>query len=280
MRLRIALFAAVAALGGALGAASAAAAAPGIEIRDAVARIVVIPEDRADVKVEMLTVNRSLPLEVRQTASGVTIDGGLAHRIRDCHTSSENPWTYVRGVGRVDYKDMPQVVIHAPKAVMLASNGAIVGSIGRSAGLDIENSGCSAWTIADVAGEAVVRDSGVGAIRMGQAQRLDARLSGVTNVHVNKVANLEVSLSGTGGLTLNELAGPMEARVSGAGHVKVLQGNAGAVRATISGVGGIEFGGQAQSLDAQVSGIGSIRVKSVTGSVTKQVSGIGHVTIG
>src|SRR5689334_18384578 len=100
MRLTIGLFAAAAALG----AAGAATAAPGIEIRDAVARVVVIPEDRPDVKVEMLTTNRSLPLQVRQTGSTTTIDGGLdRHQIHDCHTSSENPWAYVRGVGRVDY---------------------------------------------------------------------------------------------------------------------------------------------------------------------------------
>jgi hypothetical protein len=276
MRLKVGLLAA--AVG--LGVAGAAAAAPSIEIRDAVARVVVIPEDRADVKVEMLTTNRDLPLEVRQTSDGVTIDGHLWHRIRDCHANGDHPSTSVRGVGRVDYKDMPQVVIHTPKAVSLESNGAIVGSVGRSASLEIHNSGCSAWTIADVAGDATLQDSGVGAIRMGQAQRLDVHLSGVTNVHVNRVSGLDASLSGTGGLTLNELNGPMEARVSGAGHIKVLQGNASAMRASISGVGGIEFGGQAQTLDAQISGIGGIRVKSVTGSVTKSVSGLGHVTIG
>jgi hypothetical protein len=276
MRLAIGLITAALAAG----AAGAAAAAPSIEIRDAVARVVVIPEDRPDVKVEMLTTNRDLPLEVRQVGSGVVVDGHLAHRIRDCHASSENPWTSVRGVGRVDYKDMPQVVVHAPKAVTVESNGAVFGAVGRSASLDIDNSGCSAWTVADVAGAVTLRDSGVGAIRMGQAARLEVHLSGVTNVHATKVANLDASLSGTGGLTLNELAGPMEARVSGAGHIKVLQGNAGAIRAAISGVGGIDFGGQAQSLDAQISGIGGIRVKSVTGPVNKSVSGIGHVTIG
>ena len=61
MRLAIAIAAAAAALA----AAGAAAAAPSVEIRDAVARVTVIPEDRADVKVEMLTTNASLPLEVR-----------------------------------------------------------------------------------------------------------------------------------------------------------------------------------------------------------------------
>jgi hypothetical protein len=276
MRLATGLITAVVAAG----AAGAAAAAPSIEIRDAVARVVVIPEDRADVKVELLTTNRDLPLEIRQSGSSVVIDGHLNHRIRDCHANSDNPWTSVRGVGRVDYKDMPQVVVHAPKAVALQANGAVFGAVGRSASLDFDNSGCSAWTVADVAGAATLRDSGVGAIRMGQASRLELRLSGVTNVHATRVANLDANLSGTGGLTLNELTGPMEARVSGAGHIKVLQGKAGSIRAEISGVGGIDFGGQAQSLDAQISGIGGIRVKAVTGPVTKSVSGIGHVTIG
>src|SRR5215469_16886996 len=133
MRLSIAVIAGLGAL-----SAGAAAAAPSIEIRDAVARVTVIPEDRSDVKVEMLTTNRDLPLQVRQSGSGVTIDGGLYHRIRDCHARGENPTVWVRGVGRVDYKDMPQVVIHAPKAVSLETNGAIVGSVGRSASLDMD----------------------------------------------------------------------------------------------------------------------------------------------
>jgi hypothetical protein len=275
MRLAIAAIAALGAL-----SAGAAAAAPAIEIRDAVARVVVIPEDRPDVKVEMLTVNRDLPLQVRQAGAGVVIDGGLYHRIRDCHAHADNPSVSVRGVGRVDYKDMPQIVIHAPKAVTLETNGAVFGAIGRAASLDIDNSGCTTWTVADVAGDVVLRDSGVGTIRMGQAARLDARMSGASNVHATRVGGLDATLSGAGGLTVNQLNGPMQAHVSGVGHVKVLEGEAGAMRASVSGVGGVEFGGRAQSLDAQISGIGGVRVKAVTGQVTKSVSGLGRVTIG
>jgi hypothetical protein len=278
MRLRNAVIAGLASVG-AIGA-GAAAAAPSIEIRDAVARVTVIPEDRADVKVEMLTTNRDLPLQVHQNGSGVVIDGGLYHRIRDCHARGENPSVWVRDVGRVDYKDMPQVIIHAPKAVTLETNGAVIGAVGRSASLDMDNSGCSAWTLADVAGDAIVRDSGVGAVRMGQAGRLDVRMSGASTVHATRVGGLDATLSGTGGLTVNELNGPMQVHVSGVGKIKVLEGEAGAVRASVSGVGGVEFGGRAQSLDAQVSGIGGVRVKAVTGQVTKSVSGIGQVTVG
>jgi hypothetical protein len=276
MRLRFGLFAAVAGVA----VAGAAAAAPGIEIRDAVARVTVIPEDRADVKVEMLTTNRELPLEVRQSGGATVIDGHLEHRIGDCHTRGDHPSTYIRGVGRVDYKDMPQVVIHAPKAVAVEASGAVFGAIGRSDSLDLADSGCDAWTVADVAGDATLRESGAGAVRMGKAGRLDVRLSGAASIHATDVRALDAKLSGVGGVTVNSLAGPMQAHVSGVGNVKVLDGRATTVRASVSGMGGVNFGGQADSLDAQISGLGGIRVKSVTGQVMKSVSGAGHVTIG
>ncbi len=276
MRLAIVTVAAVLASAGA-----AAAAAPSVEIRDAVVRVVVIPEDRPDIKVEMLTVNKDLPLQVRTQGGETVIDGNLGHRIYNCKTHGDHPAVGVRGVGRVAYEDMPQVVIHTPKAVMVEAGGAAIGSIGRSASIDLSNSGCSEWTVADVAGDAVLRESGVGNVRMGSSGRLDLRLSGAGGVHATQVRQgLDATLSGAGGVKIDELNGPIQAHISGAGHVNVLQGHAGAIRASVSGVGSVDFGGQAESLDAQISGIGGIRVKEVTGQVTKSVSGIGHVTIG
>jgi hypothetical protein len=264
-----------------LASAGAAAAAPSVEIRDAVVRVTVIPEDRSDIKVEMLTTNKDLPVEVRVQGGETVIDGNLGHRIYNCRTHGDHPAVGVRGVGEVAYADMPQVVIHAPKAVIIESGGAAVGSIGRSGSLDLSNSGCSAWTVADVAGDAALRESGVGNVRMGSSGRLDLRLSGTGSVHATHVRQgLDATLSGAGGLTVDELSGAMQAHISGAGHVKVIQGHAGAIRASVSGVGSVDFGGQAESLDAQISGIGGIRVKEVTGSVTKSVSGGGHITIG
>jgi len=276
MRLAIAIAAAAVTLG----VAGAAAAGPSVEIRDAVARITVIPEDRPDVKVEFLTVNPSLPIEVRTSGGETVVDGGLRHRIRGCHSRGDSPTASVRGVGTIEFKDMPQVVIHAPKAVVVEAGGAVVGTIGRAASLELENSGCSNWTVADVSGDVTLRDSGVGTVRMGQAGRLNVHLSGSGNIRATKVGGLDASVSGAGGITVNELTGPMEAQVSGVGHIKVLGGNAGAVRASISGVGGVDFDGRAASLDAQISGIGGIRVKEVTGPVTKSVSGGGHISIG
>ena len=275
MRTSIALVAALAA-----SATAGAANAASVEIRDAVARVTVIPEDRNDVKIEFLTHNPDLPLKVRTVGSETIIDGDLDRRITNCHRKQDSYAAHVRGVGRVAYADVPQVVIRTPKAVEVSSNGVVFGTVGRSTSLDLKNSGCSTWTVADVAGDARVQDSGAGSVKMGMAGRLDLRLSGAGDIHATRIRqSLEASLSGVGSVSIDSLGGSMDAKVSGVGKIRVADGHAGSVRASVSGMGSVEFGGAAESLDASISGLGNIRVKHVDGSVSKSVTGGGHVTI-
>jgi hypothetical protein len=272
MRLQLALIAAA--------FTATAAQAASVEITDAVARVTVIPEDRSDIRVEVVSPNAQLPLSVRTVGDRTIIDGDLDRRIRGC-SGSEKGRIRVRGVGDVSYDEMPHVVIHTPRAVQVQSDGAVKGVIGRSASLSLRDSGCSSWAVADVAGEAVIRESGAGSIRMGQSNRLDLHLSGAASIHATRVReNLDASLSGAGGVRIGDLAGAMQAHVSGVGQIKVDGGQATSVRASVSGVGGVEFGGVAANLDASISGIGNVQVKEVTGSVTKSVSGMGRVRIG
>lgn len=276
MRLRLIIVTAAATLSA--GAANAAS----VELRDAVARVTVVPQDRADIKVEIVKANPKLPLEVRVEGDRTVVDGDLRRKIRGCDGMSDKPRVNVRGVGKVAYEDMPQVVIYTPRAVDVSAGGAVHGAIGRSASLRLRNSGCAAWTIADVAGEAQIHQSGAGAVRMGASERLDVRLSGAAHIHATKVraGGLDAQLSGAGGVQVGEVRGPLEARVSGVGQIEVDGGRASRVRASVSGIGQVEFDGSADDLDASISGLGSIRVKEVTGSVTKSVSGGGSVRVG
>lgn len=276
MRLSMAILAASAA------AWAGAAQAASVEIRDAVARVTVVPQDRADVKVEIIKAHPELPLSVETTAGRTIIDGGLRRKIRDCNGMGERPSIRVRGVGKVPYDDLPQVVIYTPKSVDVTAGGAVQGAIGRSAMLKLRNSGCAAWTIADVAGAAHIHQSGAGGVRMGAAERLDVQLSGAGNIRATRVrqGGLEAQLSGAGNVRIAEVSGPVNARVSGVGQIDVDGGRVSQMRATVSGIGQVEFAGSAADLDASISGLGSIRVKEVTGSVTKSVSGGGSVRIG
>lgn len=260
--------------------AAGGANAASVEIRDAVARVTVVPEDRGDIKVEFLSRNAKLPMEVRTVGSDVIVDGGLAHRIRSC-SRGDRPHAWVWGVGEVAGDAVPQIVIHTPRAVRLASSGAVFGAIGRAGSVRLRDSGCSAWTLADVQGDVSVEESGAGVVRMGAVGRLDVRLSGAADIHAVRVRQgMTASLSGKGGLQVEDLAdGPMDARVSGLGRVRVAQGRASNVRAQVSGMGGVDFGGSAGGLDAEISGVGTVHVRQVTGQVTKAISGIGHVSI-
>src|SRR6187549_483526 len=100
MRLQMVLLAATAA---ALSAGAARAAT--IEIKDAVARVTVIPEDRKDIKIEVTRPNGQLPLTVRTFGDKTILDGDLDRRIRNCRSSAESSWAEVRGVGRIAWAE-------------------------------------------------------------------------------------------------------------------------------------------------------------------------------
>lgn len=275
MRLSTTILAAAAAL------AAGGAQAASVELRDVVARVTVVPQDRTDIKVEIVRAHPDLPLSVTVSGDRTVIDGDLDRKIRDCNGMGERARINVRGVGRVDYADMPQVVIYTPKAVKVDVNGAVVGAIGRSASLELENSGCANWTVADVAGEADVRQSGACNVKMGSVGSLEARISGAGSLNAVAVrGGMDADLSGAGGVTIGSFAGPMEADVSGVGQIHVDDGRATRIKASVSGIGGVDFGGVAQELQASISGLGNIRVKQVTGSVSKSVSGAGRIKIG
>ena len=258
-----------------------AAEAATIEIRDAVARVTVVPQDRADIKVEVIKPNAELPLKVSVSGDGTLVDGDLDHRIRSCNGMGDNARVSVRGVGRVSYAELPEVVVYTPKDVKLEANGAVVGAIGRSASLELKNSGCANWTIADVDGEAELRQSGAGNVKMGSAGRLDVHLSGAANIDAVAARDgMDARLSGAGNVRLKSLSGPVYAQVSGVGQVRIADGRASQMRASVSGIGQVDFGGQAQDLQASISGLGQISVREVTGSVSKSVSGGGSIKVG
>src|SRR5690606_25272075 len=97
---------AAAALGGAAQAASR-------EVREAAVRVVVIPEARSDVSVEVASSHPRLPLQVRPGPERTIVDGGLHRRIRACRTVGGRTIVDVDvdGVGQVPYEQLPRIVV-------------------------------------------------------------------------------------------------------------------------------------------------------------------------
>jgi hypothetical protein len=276
MRLPLILFAAVA-----VSACAGAASAASVEVKDAVARVTVVPENRGDIKVEFLTTNPRLPLQVRTFAGKTIVDGDLGHRIRNCRGSRDNVHVEVRGIGDIDYRDMPQVVIHTPRDVKLETGGAVFGAVGRSASLDMANAGCGDWVVANVEGRMHISQAGSGDTRTGDAGQAKIRTAGSGDVRAADVrGSLEVEIAGSGDVAVASVSGPLDVRVAGAGDVRVRGGHAPTMSVAIAGSGDVDFGGVADSLKARIAGSGDVHARQVRGPISKMVMGSGSVSTG
>lgn len=276
MRLPVAIAACAVAV-----SAAGAADAASVEIKDAVARVVVIPEDRQDIKVEMLTTHPDLPLQVRSQGGRWIIDGNLNRRIRDCASKMGRTSVRVAKLGDVAYDDMPQVVVRTPRDAKVTAGGAVFGSIGKTASLDFANAGCGDWTIANVAGKLSLSEAGSGDVNTGSAGEAEIHIAGSGDVHTQAVAGrLEVAVAGSGDVGVAALNGPAKVRIAGSGDVRIAGGRTPSLDATIAGSGDVRMDGEVGDLNAQIVGSGDVMVRKVTGAVKKTVMGSGGVTIG
>jgi hypothetical protein len=266
----------------ALGFAGTAAADPSVKIKDAVARVVVVPEARGDVKVEFLTTNKSLPLDIRKNGSDVTVDGGLRrNRINGCNTVMGKTVVHVRGVGDVKWEDIPQIVVRVPMDAEVGAAGAVFGSVGRTDHLELSNAGCGDWTVANVKGKLELSQAGSGDTKTGTAGSAEINIAGSGDVKTQEIGgDLEVNIAGSGGVTAASVNGKLEANIAGSGDVTVNGGRSRSVEVSIMGSGNVDFGGEADTAEVSVAGSGDVRIAKVNGPVHKSVAGSGEVNIG
>uniref|UniRef100_B0T2B9 Putative auto-transporter adhesin head GIN domain-containing protein n=1 Tax=Caulobacter sp. (strain K31) TaxID=366602 RepID=B0T2B9_CAUSK len=266
----------------ALGFAGAASADPSVKVKDAVARVVVIPEARTDVKVEFLTTNQSLPLEIRQNGSSTVIDGGLRmNRINGCNTVMGKTVVHVRGVGDVKWEDIPQVVVRVPLKAEIGAGGAVFGSVGRTDSLELSNAGCGDWTVANVKGKLDLSQAGSGDTKAGSAGSAEINIAGSGDVSTQEIGgDLEINIAGSGGVTAASVNGKLEANIAGSGDVTVSGGHSRSVEVSVMGSGDVNFDGVADNVEVSVAGSGDVRVARATGNVRKSVAGSGDVIIG
>jgi len=275
-----------AATAAALGLADAASAASSIDITNAVARVTVIPEARSDVKVDIQNSNPRLPLQVRPSGSRIVIDGGLAggvdgDRIKGCDVEDGKPVVAVRDIGDVAWADMPQVVIHAPMGVELATSGAVFGEVGRTDSLELSNAGCGDWTVGDVKGAFELNQAGPGDTKAGRAGEAEVHIADSGHLTLQGVdGDLEIFVAGSGGVAATSVGRKFEAHVAGPGRVSVAGGRSTEVEVSILGAGEVDFNGVAGKVSASVSGSGRVVVAKAEGPVSKAVAGSGQVVVG
>jgi hypothetical protein len=255
--------------------------AANVEIDHAVARVTIIPEARGDTAVTIVRTNSHYPIHVSHDGGGVRIEGDLHWNSANCHNSDNRVWVSVWGRPDAHYEDMPQIVIRAPRSVSVHASGAVFGIVGPGQTLELGNTGCGDWKVADQAGDLTVKIAGSGDVRGGSAAAVRVRTAGSGDVALKSArSGLDAEVVGSGDITLGMVAGPLQARILGSGDVVVHSGSVDAMTASVAGSGDIHFGGAARSLEAQIAGSGDITAARVIGPVVKHVAGSGDVRIG
>ncbi|RZJ16598.1 MAG: hypothetical protein EON91_12555 [Brevundimonas sp.] len=270
-----------------LAAMAAPAVAQDVEIRNAVARVVVVPEDRADIAVE-ITGGAGLPRPtVERRGNEVRIDGNLGRdAVRNCQGGDgRQPWdgasVEVRRHGRINLADAPMIVLRTPRNVDVKAGGAVFGAVGRGArSVELGNGGCGAWTVANVDGRLEIAQGGSGAIRAGTSQDLEIALGGSGSVLAGATRDADIAIGGSGSVNLARADGAVSIAIGGSGDVLVRGGSARDLDVSIAGSGDIDFRGVVGNLDATVAGSGDVKVARVTGDMKRSIIGSGEVSVG
>ncbi len=286
----------------ALAAASTPAwADPALRVEHAAARMVVIPENRADVAYTIQPGRAGLPpIQMHRDGGVIVLDGGLGggfmgrSRIQGCdswdashRTDGRTSWNInfgkavrIAGVGSVKVGDLPVITVHVPMDADVSAGGAVFGEIGPSAGLALANAGCGDWKVADVRGPARFNLAGSGDVHADSAGDVRVNISGSGDLFFESAGGLDVRIAGSGDVRGQAVNGPIDAKIAGSGDVLVHGGRASNVSAAITGSGDLRFEGEAAALNASIVGSGNVDVARVTGSLVKHVVGSGEVSVG
>lgn len=270
-----------------------AANATEVEIRDAVARVVVIPEARSDVAVQISGGGALPAIRQERTGSGkVVLDGGLKRKIRGCGwyggsgggavnpaTPPDNLKVEVDGKGKVKLAEAPLVILRVPSDVRLSASGAVFGSIARSESVELTAAGCGDWLLANTADRLELSVAGSGDVRAGTSKTMKVSIAGSGDVLAVSTGRTEAAIAGSGDIRIGRVDGDVEASVAGSGDVWIGGGRVGRLDASIAGSGDVVVEGPVEALDASIVGSGDVRVASA-GSIRKSVMGSGSVEIG
>src|ERR1700722_13331062 len=124
------------------------ASAASVEIKNAIAKVTIIPEARSDVAVTVVRDDPHHPLKVGTWPDGRTVvDGGYfggffgGVGITNCNSHGGMPHVRIFGRESVDHGTMAEVVIHVPLDARVSAGGGGYGGGGRAGGLDLRGPG-------------------------------------------------------------------------------------------------------------------------------------------
>jgi hypothetical protein len=264
-------------------AAAGSASAASLEIRNAVLRVVIIPEARSDINITVIKANPRLPIRLStDLAGGTVIDGGawftpFFGKPVWCEANGD---VHIWGVGHVANADLPQILVRMPLDARVSAGGGVFGAISAANSLNLDASGCGDWVMGNVRDRLAVSNSGSVSVRTGMAGRMALEDSGSGRIATRGAANgLDAQVSGSGEVAVEAASGQVRIQDSGSGDITVNGGQASSLDEQVSGSGDIQFRGAAQDVRASLSGIGQVGAGVVTHSLDVDISGGGDMSV-
>ncbi len=246
------------------------------------ARVVVVPEDRANITAEVRGGSGKVARPVLHVSGAdITVTGNLTEgQMRDCHSTRSGGIKFGWFAPSYQASDLPVVTIRTPRDVVVVADGAIVGQIGPANSVDLFQKHCGGWTVGDVADRFMLRLEGRADVDAGAVGRAEFDLDGLGDVKVHSAGSIKGQMNGLGDLTFGSVNGPVDVTLDGLGDIRIRGGHATSFRARLAGMGDIHFNGTADSVDASADGMGDITVAHATGSVRKSISGLASIKVG
>lgn len=242
--------------------------ASGVDLKHVAATLRVIPEDRANIDIQIAPGGRLAAPSVRVEDGRLVVDGGLENRFRGCRDWNGSRTIEIEDVGSVPVSELAVITIRTPRTLDLKVGGAVFTDIGASQGGRVTLNGCGDTTMGSAGGALELTLNGSGDVEAGAVSgALDAVLNGsgdVRFVRAGDRANLR--LNGSGDLTVGDIAGALDGRLNGSGNLTA--GSSAGARLSLNGSGDVEGGAVRGSLDARLQGSGNIVVASVEGPET------------
>lgn len=258
----------------------AGARAAELVLEGLVARVTVLPEARSDFAVEVRPGSGSLPSVTISREGGRTLlTSGV--EVGACTRVDGRMRVGLRDGSQAEMSEAPDVIIHAPRAFSLSGdNSGLIGQIGPAEDLDISQSGCAFWDVANVAGTLRAEMSGGARLTAGTSRSALLGASGGAAITTGAVADLVAEASGGGAIRVASVSGAAEATASGGGRIEIESGQGSTLRAHASGGGRIVHRGEVAALHATASAGGQIEVFQVENVVSRFVSAGGQVVVG
>lgn len=253
-----------------------------VQLRDIAAIVRVIPENRTDVAVGIITPGTLPALDYRVSRRRLVINGRLNRQIRNCRVLDGNQFEVTTArQGRVSGEALPVLELRVPQNAVISAGGAVRLHVAAAQSARIRLDGCGDADIERVEDEIELSVSGSQDVRLYEAGEATVTIAGSGDVVLGAVHDgLTVSVAGSGDVTAARVDGPTSIAVQGSGDVTIRDGRATTLSVVVAGGGDITHGGSAQSLDAVILGGGDVRVRHVDGEINRRVLGGGDVVVG